>query len=67
MHFGVIKSWDETKGYGFIADEHDQDFFIHSQDLDLTLKPTMIKIGMRVKFDVSSDFKGDKAVRVRKA
>ena len=67
MHFGVIKNWDESKGYGFIADDEGQDFFIHTQDLDITLKPAMIQIGLRVKFDIRSDFKGDKAIHVRRA
>jgi len=67
LHFGVIKNWDESKGYGFITDDEGQDFFIHTQDLDITLKPTMIQIGVRVKFDIRSDFKGDKAIHVRRA
>ena len=55
------------KGYGFITDEQDQDYFLHSHDLDVTLKPAMVQSGLRVKFDVKNDLKGDKAIRVRKA
>jgi CspA family cold shock protein len=65
MLSGVIKSWNAAKGYGFITDDNDQDLFVHANDLDLTLKPSMIFVGMRVKFDVQSDIKGDKAKRVR--
>jgi cold shock CspA family protein len=27
MHLGVIKSWDASKGFGFIFDDQDTDFF----------------------------------------
>lgn len=67
MQVGFIKSWDAMKGYGFITSEDDQDLFFHSADLHLTLKPTEIRGGMRVKFDVRSDFKGDKAINIRRA
>ncbi|MBD3386940.1 cold shock domain-containing protein [candidate division KSB1 bacterium] len=67
MNFGYIKNWDESKGYGFITSEQGDDFFVHVSDLDITLKPQMIREGMRVKFDIRSDMKGDKAIRVAKA
>lgn len=67
MNYGYIKHWDDSKGYGFITTEQGDDVFVHASDLDITLKPEMIRLGMRVKFDVRSDMKGDKAVRVTKA
>lgn len=67
MVLGTIKHWDSSKGFGFIMTDDEQDCFFHASDLDITLKPQKIREGMRVKFDIQSDFKGDKAIRVRKA
>jgi cold shock CspA family protein len=64
---GVIKNWDSAKGWGFIVTTEEEDLFFHVGDLDITLKPTEVRAGMEVKFDVRQDMKGAKAVRVRKA
>ena len=65
MQYGVVRAWDPIKGFGFIASDDDHDLFLHISNLDITLKPNQIKQGMRVKFDVKSDMKGDKAIRIR--
>ena len=67
MLYGEIKNWDSGKGFGFITTDDDDDLFVHTSDLDITLQPNQIREGLRVKFDVKSDFKGDRAIRVRKA
>ena len=67
MIFGSVKSWDSTKGFGFIVTDDDEDLFVHTSDLDITLKPGQMKEDLSVKFDIKSDFKGDRAVNVRKA
>jgi cold shock protein len=67
MHFGTIRNWDPSKGFGFITSDQDEDFFVHSSDLDITLDPTFIREGLKVKFEIQSNFKGDRATRVRKA
>jgi cold shock CspA family protein len=64
---GVIKNWDNSKGWGFIVTSEEEDLFFHVSDLDVTLKPNDVRAGMTVKFDVRQDMKGAKAVRVRKA
>jgi len=64
---GVIKNWDNAKGWGFIATSEEEDLFFHVSDLDITLKPNEVRAGMVVKFDVRQDMKGAKAVRVRRA
>jgi cold shock protein len=64
---GVIKSWDNAKGWGFIVTTEDEDLFFHVSDLDVTLRPAEVRAGMDVKFDIRQDMKGAKAVRVRKA
>ena len=67
MRFGTIKNWDPLKGFGFITTDQDEDLFVHNSDLDITLKTSQIREGLSVKFDVQSDFRGDRAIRVRKA
>ena len=67
MLYGYVKNWNPDKGWGFIVTEDDEDLFFHLSDLDITLKPEQLHEGLRVKFDVKSDIKGDKAVNVRKA
>jgi cold shock CspA family protein len=66
MHFGFITKWNEDKGFGFIVSEMDENLFVHMSDFDITLKTSQVKEGMRVKFDIKSDLKGDRAVNVRK-
>ncbi len=67
MHFGIIKHWDSSKGFGFITIDEDEDVFLHVSDLAVNLNPQQLKEGLRVKFDIKSDMRGDKAVNVRKA
>ena len=66
MVYGIVKNWDDSKGFGFITTEDDEDYFVHVSNLDITLKGRL-KEGMQVKFDVRSDMKGDKAINVRRA
>ena len=66
MHYGFVKSWDSSKGYGFITTEDgDKDFFVHVSGLDITVKEKRLREDQRVAFDIRSDFKGDHAINVR--
>ncbi len=65
MQHGTVKLWEKSKGYGFILGDDDEEYFVHVSDLDVTLKPGQLREGVRVAFDVRSDLKGEKAVRVR--
>ncbi|MBN1351235.1 cold shock domain-containing protein [candidate division KSB1 bacterium] len=67
MEYGTVKMWDRSKGFGFIITDDDQDLFVHANDLDVTLKDKQLRENQRVKFDIVSDMRGDKAVRVRLA
>ncbi len=67
MKYGTVKHWDALKGFGFITTDDDEDVFLHVSNLSLPLTPKEITEGMRVKFDVKRDMKGDKAVNVKKA
>ncbi|MDZ7315389.1 MAG: cold shock domain-containing protein [candidate division KSB1 bacterium] len=67
MKFGIVKRWDPLKGFGFITTDEGDDVFLHVSNLAPSLDPRRIEEGMRVKFDIRSDIKGDQAVNVRKA
>lgn len=67
MQSGTIKQWDQSKGFGFISTSDDDDLFVHMSDLHVSLKGKRLMEGQRVKFDVRSDMKGDRAVNVRLA
>lgn len=67
MQYGTVKMWDNSKGYGFIVSDDDEDLFVHVNDLDITVKGKKLREGQRVKFDVRRDMKGDKAIRVKLA
>lgn len=65
MQNGIVKMWDSSKGFGFITGDDDEDYFVHSADLHITVKNKRLIEGQKVKFDVRSDMKGDKAINVR--
>lgn len=65
MTFGTIRQWDASKGFGFIESDDGDDIFLHVSDFGAGVKQTQIREGLRVKFDIKSDFKGDRAVNVR--
>lgn len=67
MIYGTVKMWDNAKKFGFIVSDDDEDFFVHAGGLDITIKGGRLREGQRVKFDVRSDMKGDKAINVRLA
>lgn len=67
MQYGTVKMWDSAKGFGFIISDDDEDLFVHANDLDISIKAKKLSEDQRVKFDVVSDMRGDKAVRVRLA
>ena len=63
---GIVKEYDNTKGYGFIAGENGEDYFVHAYGLGPKLKNFGLRSGQKVLFDVEFDnMKGDKSVNVR--
>jgi CspA family cold shock protein len=67
MQFGTVKMWDGRKGFGFITNEDEDELFVNAADLHISVPNKRLIEGQRVKFDVKSDMKGDKAVNVRLA
>ncbi len=62
---GTVKLWNAQKGYGFIVSEEGDDIFVNANDLHISIQQRGLQEGDRVKFDIRSDLKGDKAVNVR--
>jgi CspA family cold shock protein len=75
---GVVKWFNDKKGYGFIADEEGTDVFVHYQDIQgegfKTLQENdnvefdfkTLQENDNVEFDVGEGEKGPKAMNVRK-
>ncbi len=58
---GMITKFDDSKGYGFIADSLTKDsIFIHINDCD-----EIVKSGDKVEFETEKGFKGLKAKNVK--
>jgi len=63
MKKGVVKFFNETKGFGFIKDdETGEEIFVHATGLS-----EKVREGDNVTFDVTEGRKGMNAVNVRKA
>ncbi|MBO0938973.1 cold shock domain-containing protein [Fibrella sp. HMF5335] len=63
MQTGVVKFFNESKGFGFIVDDADgRDIFVHITGLN----GATIREKDRVEFDVVEGKKGLNAVKVRK-
>ncbi len=62
---GVVKWFNDKKGYGFIADEEGTDVFVHYQDIQGDGFKTLQE-NDNVEFDVGEGEKGPKAMNVRK-
>jgi cold shock protein len=65
MKTGTVKTWNRMKGFGFITTEDDEEIFVNVNDLHITLKGSGLSEGQKVKFDIRSDMRGDRAVNVR--
>lgn len=62
MHTGIIKFFNETKGYGFVkSDDDDKEYFVHATGL-----VDKIKQNDKVTFDLQEGKKGVNAIDVKK-
>jgi CspA family cold shock protein len=63
MTTGVVKFFNETKGFGFIkADDSGKDIFVHVSALQ-----SSIQEGDKVTFDIEEGKRGQNAVKVKLA
>ena len=65
MKKGVVKEYDQLKGFGFITGDDKEDYFVHVSGLREHLKSRGLRTGQKVSFDVYFGMKGDKAINVR--
>ncbi len=63
MANGIVKWFNERKGYGFIQQEDGTDVFVHHSGINATGFKTLNE-GDRVTFDVEQGEKGPAAVNV---
>lgn len=62
---GVVATFDDTKGYGFIKpDVGGEDLFAHFRDLEMDGRK-VLRVGQRVEFDSADGAKGRYATRIR--
>jgi CspA family cold shock protein len=66
MANGVVKWFNNTKGYGFIAPEEGEDLFVHYSSIQVEGYRTL-KGGQRVAFEVQNGEKGAHAINVSPA
>lgn len=60
---GVVKWFNDEKGFGFIQREGDKDVFVHYTAINGSGRRTLLE-GQRVTFDVTMGQKGPQAANV---
>lgn len=63
MANGIVKWFNESKGYGFIEQENGPDVFVHHTGIKMDGFKTLAE-GQRVMFDIAEGPKGKNAVNV---
>ena len=66
MASGIVKWFDDRKGYGFIEQEDGADVFVHHSGIDAVGFKSLNE-GDQVTFDIEQGQKGPAAVNVRVA
>jgi len=66
MAEGVVKWFNEKKGYGFISTDEGQDVFVHFSSILGSGFKTLYE-GQRVRFEVEQGQKGPQAINVETA
>ena len=62
-HYGKVKWFDQSKGYGFITQENGRDIFVHHSGIEGEGFKTL-KEGQKVEFEVENTPKGPQAIHV---
>jgi cold shock protein len=65
MSEGVVKWFNDRKGYGFIARDEGKDLFVHHSSIDMTGFRTLAE-GDTVSFEINETDRGPEAQNVRK-
>ncbi|MFC1554430.1 cold-shock protein [candidate division KSB1 bacterium] len=65
MKQGIIREFDRQKFFGFIELDGEPDIFFHGNDVEPKWR-TSLGVGDIVQFNVATDIKGLKAIKIRK-
>ena len=65
MAEGIVKWFNDRKGYGFIEREGGKDLFVHHSSIDMPGFKTLSE-GDKVTFDVNESDRGPEAKNVKK-
>ncbi len=65
MQSGVVKWFNDAKGYGFISTGEGKDIFVHYSSIDMDGRKTLYE-GQEVEFEVTEGPKGLQASSVQK-
>jgi len=65
MAEGIVKWFNDRKGYGFIEREDGKDLFVHHTSIDMTGFRTLAE-GDKVSFEVNESDRGPEAKNVKK-
>ena len=66
MEHGIVKFFDNKKGYGFIKSDADIDYFVHFTSIISDEDYKKLDEGDRVSFEVEDAPRGPSAINVRK-
>ena len=61
MLYGYVKKWNKQNGWGFIEDDHGNDYFFNISNVRRGIK---LREGIKVKFDISHGQRGDEAENI---
>jgi cold shock protein len=65
MATGIVKKYNDSKGFGFIEHENGKDVFVHHSAIHgATFK--LLSVGDRVTFDVVQDARGPAEINVNR-
>ena len=65
MPEGIVKWFNDKKGYGFIQQDNGEDLFVHHSSINMPGFKTLTE-GERVSFDVTEGNRGPAAANVTK-
>ena len=63
MQTGVVKWFNDAKGYGFIATDEDKDIFVHYSAIVMEGRKSL-REGQQVEFEIADGPKGPQASNV---